>query len=145
MPIFDIRRIRRDDALEQRHGLARLAERQIARTEKELRWYQRGLEFDGLLERTDRFLLVPAHGQCHAEVHQQAGIARHGAHQFLIHAGRLLEVPLLHGLRGHLTATHEVSGLRSECDRQNRSEEPAGHVCVVYGEQAIQRQPQPSA
>ena len=54
--VFDVGRVRRDDALERRHRLARLTERQIAGAEKQLRRNQRGLQLDGALERTDRLL-----------------------------------------------------------------------------------------
>ena len=120
--VFHVGRVRRDDALEQRHRLARLTESQIAGAEKELRRNQRGLELDGPLERTNRLLLVTTHRQRHAEVHQQASVARNRAHQVLIHPRGVVKGALLHGLRGSLAPPYEVIGLRTGREQENEQE-----------------------
>jgi hypothetical protein len=108
MPVFDVGRFRRDGSLERRHRLCRFAEREVAGTEKQLCGNERGLQLDRPLEWPDGFFLVATHRQRHSQVHQEAGVARHCAHQLLVHLRRLIEAALLHGRCSGMAAADEV-------------------------------------
>ena len=97
LPLLEIRRDCRHRALQGRDRLLRLAQREIARPEEQLRRDQRRLQRCGALERRNRVGFATAHRERHSKIHEQSRIVGERLQEFAIDPRGLFESALLHG------------------------------------------------